>query len=144
MDERRAYLKQLASRAARRGSSAPLPPCFSGEKQVETRNTVYRLRDGVCHWATRRTETPGLGGNSLSPELPADSSRTVLPASKIFGMRLIGWVASDEPGPRIALEWTRGVRAVFWRPRHGVERHSVVALTSATLRFGPCDLTCQA
>ena len=54
MDQRRAYLKELSARSARRWSAQPLPRCFAGETRIETRNTVYVLRDGVCIMVTRK------------------------------------------------------------------------------------------
>ena len=81
MDGRRAYLKQLAARSARRWSSAPLPASFAGETRIETRNTLYLLLDSVCY-GTR-------------PQ-PGSSSQRV-PCEAYVGMRLVGWLRYDYP-----------------------------------------------
>jgi hypothetical protein len=99
-----------------------VPAWLAGETQVETRNTVYRLRDGVCHSVQRHDDASGTRAH------PAD----------LFGMRLVGWVMRDHagaPAGPVSLEWQRGAHAVLWRPRRGGEPHSLIALTSATLRF---------
>jgi hypothetical protein len=119
MDERRAYLKQLAARSARRWSSAPLPPCFAGETGIETRNTAYLLRDGVCYAVTRHAGAAG----AMSP-------------SVFVGMRAVGWLMRDDPDSGIKQEWKPGAYAVLWRPRLANEEHSAVALTSTSLAFG--------
>lgn len=119
MDERRAYLKQLASRSARSWADAPLPPAFAGETRVETRNTVYRLYDGICYAVTRREEAA-----------PARTN-----PSAFAGMRLVGWLMRDDPRAGISLEWKPGAYAVLWRPRGESEEHSAIALTSTTLLF---------
>ena len=121
MDERRAYLKDLAARSARRWSSAPLPHCFSGEARIETRNTTYRLRDGVCFDVARR-EGAGLGSSH---------------PSEFVGMRVVGWLLREAPTSGITHEWQPGAYAVLWRPRQPLEAHSAVALTSATHAFRP-------
>jgi hypothetical protein len=119
MNDRRAYAKRLASRSSRTWDTTPLPACLAGETRVETRNTVYLLRDGVCHTIARRDD-PG-------------ATRTH--EQELFGMRLMGWVASNDPSARVRLEWRRGMHAVLWRPRRIGEKHSVIALTSPTLGF---------
>jgi hypothetical protein len=119
MNDRRAYIKGLASRASRSWGSTPLPACLAGETRVETHNTVYLLRDGVCHTIARRDET--------------GATRTH--KAELFGMRLMGWVGSRDPGAPLRLEWRRGMHAVLWRPRRNGEKHSVIALTSPTLGF---------
>ena len=119
VDERRRYLKQLAARSARAWGSTPLPPCFAGETRIETRNTVYQLRDGVCYAVSRRDEaSPG----RLHP-------------SEYVGMRIVGWLMRDAPQAGISLEWEAGAYAVLWRPRDAGEEHSAVALTSTSLAF---------
>jgi hypothetical protein len=119
MDERRAYLKQLAARSARRWSSNPLPDVFAGETRIETRNTVYLLVDGVCY-AVRRQ--PG-------------SASDRMPSSAYVGMRMVGWLRQDDPQGGVSHEWTHGAFAVLWRPRAGAEEHSAVALTSTSSAF---------
>jgi hypothetical protein len=119
MDQRRAYLKDLAARSARRWSSTPLAPCFAGETRIETRNTVYQLRDGVCYLVTRR-EDAGVG--RMHP-------------SAFVGMRIVGWLLRDDPEAGITHEWRPGAYAVLWRPREVSEEHSAVALTSTSLAF---------
>jgi hypothetical protein len=119
MDERRAYLKQLAARSARRWSSAPLPECFVGETRIDTRNTCYQLRDGICYAVTRHE---GGGGGQKHP-------------SEFVGMRIVGWLMRETPRQGIMHEWQPGAYAVLWRPREGDEAHSAVALTSTTQSF---------
>ncbi|HEY1697817.1 MAG TPA: hypothetical protein VGG39_36905 [Polyangiaceae bacterium] len=119
MDERRAYLKQLAARSARTWSSTPLPSCFAGETRIETRNTLYELRDGVCY-AVKRQQGAGTGKRH---------------PSEFIGMRVVGWLMRDAPMQGITLEWQPGAYAVLWRPREAGEEHSAVALTSTTHAF---------
>ena len=119
MDERRAYLKQLAARSARRWSSAPLPASFAGDTRIETRNTVYQLTDGICHAVSRQD---GAGAGRMHP-------------SAFVGMRVVGWLMRDDPHAGITQEWKPGAYAVLWRPREGTEEHSAVALTSTSHAF---------
>jgi hypothetical protein len=119
MDERRAYLKELASRSARRWGATPLPPTFAGETRIETRNTVYELHDGVCTRVTRRE----------------DAGATRNHPSAFVGMRVVGWLMHEAPRAGISLEWRPGAYAVLWRPREDGEEHSAVALTSSTMAF---------
>jgi hypothetical protein len=115
----RLYAKRLATGASHVWGTSPLPACFAGETRIETRNSVYLLRDGICRAVIR-------------PEL---ASTTGTHKTHLVGMRLMGWVESDESSSVMQLDWYRGMRGVLWRPRHGSERHSVVALTSPTLAF---------
>src|SRR5579883_1561752 len=119
MDERRLYLKDLAARQARLWGTAPVPPCFAGELRIETRNTVYELRDGVCQAASRRERAPVSKSN---------------PASFV-GMRVVGWLTREDPQGGLTLDWRPGAYAVLWRPRAQGEEHSAVALTSSTIGF---------
>jgi hypothetical protein len=119
MDERRAYLKKLASQSARRWATAPLPAAFAGETRIETKNTVYRLTDGVCHAVTRHE---GDDAGRMHP-------------SAFEGMRLVGWLMRDDPQAGIRLDWRAGAYAVLWRPRGEGEEHSAVALTSTSHAF---------
>ncbi len=119
MDERRAYLKKLASQSARRWSASPLPSAFAGETRIETRNTVYELREGVCYSVSRHE---GAGAGRMHP-------------SAFVGMRLVGWLMRDDPHAGITLDWKEGAYAVLWRPRQGNEEHSAVALTSTSHAF---------
>jgi hypothetical protein len=119
MDQRRAYLKELAARSARRWSAEPLAPCFAGETRIETRNTVYHLREGVCFLVTHREEV---------------AQRKMAP-SAFHGMRVVGWLMRDDPQAGITPEWRPGAYAVLWRPRDSGEEHSAVALTSSSIAF---------
>jgi hypothetical protein len=119
MDQRRAYLKQLAARSARRWSTAPLPPSLAGETRIETRNTIYELSDGICQAVSRQEDA---GAGRMHP-------------SAFVGMRLVGWLMRDDPDAGITPEWKPGAYAVLWRPREASEEHSAVALTSTTLAF---------
>jgi hypothetical protein len=116
MDERRAYLKQLASQSARRWSATPLPSSLAGETRIETRNTIYQLRDGVCYATVRRE---GVGAGRVHP-------------SAFVGMRVVGWLSREDPQSGVTPEWRPGAYAVLWRPRQPNEEHSAVALTSTS------------
>jgi hypothetical protein len=115
------YMKRLAAGASCTWGTTPQPECFAGEKRIETRNTLYLLRDGVCQ-------------STLQREC---SNTTGTHKTDLVGMRLMGWVASDVHSAPLQLEWMLGMHAVLWRPRREGERHSVIALTSATLAFLP-------
>jgi hypothetical protein len=119
MDSRRAYLKDLAARSARAWGSTPLPPVFAGETRIETRNTIYQLRDGVCY-AVNRNEEAGQG--RAHP-------------SAFVGMRIVGWLMREDPRAGISLDWRPGAYAVLWRSRAGSTEHSAVALTSSSSAF---------
>jgi hypothetical protein len=119
VDQRRAFLKELAARSARQWSATPLPATFLGETRIETRNTCYSLLDGVCYAVTRHQ------GAGEGPRAP----------SEYVGMRIVGWLMRDAPRQGIAHAWQPGAYAVLWRPREGDEAHSAVALTSATSAF---------
>lgn len=119
MDSRRTYLKDLAARSARTWGTTPLPPAFSGETRIETRNTTYQLRDGVCY-AVHRNEDAGQG--RAHP-------------SAFVGMRIVGWLSREDPRAGISLEWRPGAYAVLWRPRADSTEHSAVALTSSSSAF---------
>jgi hypothetical protein len=119
MNGRRAYLKELAARSARRWSTEPLPASLAGETRIETRNTVYQLRDGICYAVTRHA---GAEGRGMHP-------------SSFVGMRVVGWLTQNHPQAGLHLEWTPGSYAVLWRPRLPHEEHSAVALTSSSHAF---------
>jgi hypothetical protein len=119
MDSRRAYLKDLAARSARAWGAAPLPPSFAGETRIETRNTTYQLRDGICY-AVHRNEDVGQG--RAHP-------------SAFVGMRIVGWLMREDPRSGISVEWRPGAYAVLWRQRSGSTEHSAVALTSSSSAF---------
>jgi hypothetical protein len=115
------FMKRLASGASRAWVTAPMPECFAGDRRIETRNTVYLMRDGVCHSTLRRDFANATGTHNTD----------------LVGMRLMGWVASELYSAPLQLEWALGMHAVLWRPRRPGERHSLIALTSQTLAFLP-------
>jgi hypothetical protein len=119
MDSRRAYLKDLAARSARSWGSTPLPPVFAGETRIETRNTTYQLRDGICY-EVHRNEDAGQG--RAHP-------------SAFVGMRIVGWLMREDPRAGISLDWRPGAYAVLWRSRAESTEHSAVALTSSSSAF---------
>ena len=119
MDSRRAYLKDLAARSARSWGNTPLPPVFAGETRIETRNTMYLLRDGVCY-AVHRNE--GAEQGKAHP-------------SAFVGMRIVGWLMREDPRAGISLDWRPGAYAVLWRSRAESTEHSAVALTSSSSAF---------
>jgi hypothetical protein len=119
MDQRRAYLKQLAAQSARRWSTSPPAPSLAGETRIETKNTVYELTDGVCHAVSRHE---GAAAGRMHP-------------SAFVGMRVVGWLMRDDPHAGVTQEWKAGAYAVLWRPREASEKHSAVALTSTSHAF---------
>lgn len=118
MESRRAQLKELASRSARLWGSTPTHESLEGETRIETRNTVYRLRDGVCQ---RIERDAGHDSRSAHPDA-------------FVGMRVVGWLLREAPAG-LSLQWQPGAYAVLWRPRMGPTDRSAVALTSATIAF---------
>ncbi len=117
MDSRRERLKQLAARSARLWGLMPIPDILSGETRIETRNAVYKLRDGICY-SVRRDDPQG----RLDP-------------SAFIGMRVVGWLWQDDPRSVLSLDWQPGAYAVLWRRGTGPGDRSAVALTSATVAF---------
>jgi hypothetical protein len=94
----------------------PVPEYLAGETRIETRNTVYRLRDGVCYAIQR--DDPG----RFDP-------------SAFVGMRVVGWLWRDDPRAVMSLEWQPGAYAILWRKGNGPLDRSAVALTSASIAF---------
>jgi len=119
MDARRAQLKDLAARSARLWGGMPIHGSLAGETRIETRNTVYRLRDGICH---RIDRSAGDGAGRAHPDA-------------FVGMRVVGWLMRDDPRSALMMDWRPGSYAVLWRPRMGPTDRSAVALTSATVAF---------
>jgi hypothetical protein len=117
MDTRRARLKELAARSARLWGLMPLPQGLVGETRVETRNTVYRFRNGVCY-SVKREEQAG----RRDPQA-------------FMGMRLVGWLWRDDPRSVLSLEWQPGAYAVLWKPGSAQGDRSAVALTSPSIAF---------
>jgi hypothetical protein len=95
---------------------------FSGETCVETRNTIYRFRDGVCFAVSSR-----------------NAGRRPDRASALVGMRIVGWLTpagpAGSPPPRMTLSWAPGSCAVLWRASLSREEDGAVALTSPTTDF---------
>jgi hypothetical protein len=114
MDERRSFLKDLAARCSNDWSERKTADPFRGDARVETRNTIYQFKDGVCVSITRR-------------DRPWTADPTVF-----IGMRIVGWLAFEDPRAGLIASWRPGAYAVLWRPRAEGEQHSSVALTSAT------------
>lgn len=117
MNERRAFLKDLAARSADAWAkeNAATTPSFRGETRVETKNTIYQFRDGTCVAVTRHDS-----GWRADPTV-------------FIGMRLVGWLAYDDPSAGLIQDWRPGAYAVLWRSRKPSETHASVALTSATI-----------
>jgi hypothetical protein len=120
MDSRRARLKELAARSARLWGLMPMPEALAGETRIETRNAIYRLRDGICYSVQRE-------------DRPEDRKR--LDPSAFAGMRVVGWLRQDDPRSVLSLEWQPGSYAVLWRRGSGQGDRSAVALTSPTIAF---------
>jgi hypothetical protein len=117
MDSRRVRLKELAARSGRLWGLMPIPEYLAGETRIETRNAVYRLRDGICY-SVQRDDPAG----RLDP-------------SAFVGMRVVGWLWRDDPRSVLALEWQPGAYAVLWRRGTGPDDRAAVALTSASVAF---------
>jgi hypothetical protein len=117
MDTRRARLKELAARSARLWGLMPLPEGLVGETRVETRNTLYRFRNGVCY-SVQRDEKAGRKDPTA-----------------FMGMRLVGWLWRDDPRSVLSLEWQPGAYAVLWKPGSEQGDRSAVALTSPSIAF---------
>jgi hypothetical protein len=119
MDGRKALLKRLASVT---DWDQTTRAAFEGECWVETRNTIYRFRDGVCFQVANRD--------------PRKKGR----ASALVGMRLVGWVSETrseserEWHSRLGYEWTEGAAALLWRPQ-GEAGDEAMAMTSRTTAF---------
>jgi hypothetical protein len=89
---------------------------FEGECWVETRNTIYRFRDGVCF--------------QVSCSDPRKKGR----ASVLVGMRLVGWLEGGAERSRLSYEWTPGASALLWRPEQDGGEEAM-AMTSRTTAF---------
>jgi len=111
MHARKALLKRLATINDWEAASRAF---FGGESWLESRNTVYRFRDGVCFDVATRD--------------PRKSAR----ARALIGMRLVGWLAAK--GSLLSDEWQAGASAVLWRPGRA-DAEEAVAMTSATHSF---------
>ncbi len=111
MHPRKALLKRLATVTDWEAASNAR---FKGESWLQSRNTVYRFRDGICCEVAGRDR--------------ARADR----ASTLLGMRLIGWIADD--GRFFTDQWADGACAVLWRAGGGGAEESM-AMTSATTSF---------
>lgn len=114
MDERRSYLKDLATQQADAWAASTPPSAFGGEMRVETRNTVYTFKDALCVSVTRR-----------------DRAFRSDPTT-IVGMRMLGWLVPDDLHAGLQASWRPGAYAVLWRARGPADATSSVALTSPT------------
>ena len=114
MDARRTYLKDLATQLADAWAASATPAALSGDARVDTRNTNYVFKDGVCASITRR-----------------DRAWRSDP-TEMIGMRLVGFLLHDDPYAGLQQKWRPGAYAVLWRARRAGDTHSSVALTSAT------------
>ena len=114
MDARRTYLKDLATQLADAWAASATPAALSGDARVDTRNTTYLFKEGVCTSVTRR-----------------DRAWRSDP-TEMIGMRLVGFLLHDDPYAGLQQRWRAGAYAVLWRGRRTGDAHSSVALTSAT------------
>jgi hypothetical protein len=113
MKARKALLKKLA--AVTDWESATRAT-LEGESWVETKNTLYRFRDGVCFAVACRD--------------PGKSARSRI----IVGMRLVGWLVGGAGKTRLAYAWEPGACAVLWRAGDA-KQEEAMAMTSATTAF---------
>lgn len=125
MQARKALLRKLAAVNWEAASRA----FFEGEAWLESRNTIYRFRDGVCFDVASR-----------------DPRRTER-ARTLIGMRLVGWLTG--PSSLFTSTWAAGACAVLWRPSGaggGVSGEEALAMTSASTNFarGPSSVYLQA
>jgi len=114
MQERRALLKRIASVT---NWDTATRATLEGESWIETRNTIYRFRDGVC------------------VDVACRDRKKRQRASILVGMRLVAWLVS-EPGGRLRLSyaWRAGASAVLWRAEtDGTEE--AMAMTSPANAF---------
>ena len=121
MNQRRAMLKQLAQSCAATWGR-PMR-ALRGETRVETKNTIYQFRDGVCIAVTRRD-----GAWRADPTV-------------FIGMRLVGWLAHGDPHAGLTDAWTPGAYALLFRARQDDETRSPIALTSATTAYAHAGRT---
>jgi hypothetical protein len=119
MDQRRTYLRDLATKLADAWAASATPTAFAGDVRADTRNTSYVFSDGVCSSVTRRDRDRAWRVDN------ADRGQLV-------GMRLVGWLLHDDPYAGLQQQWCPGAYAVMWRARGVGDTHSQVALTSAT------------
>ena len=112
MQARKALLKRLATINDWDASSRAY---FEGESWLESRNTIYRFRDGVCFEVASRD--------------PHKCAR----AQCLVGMRLVGWLADS--GSVFTDKWRAGACAVLWRPGGADGDEAAMAMTSATTTF---------
>jgi hypothetical protein len=118
MESRRTLLEQLAtSLVGSRVAVAHTPASFDGETRVETRNTVYRLKDGVCIHVSQKDQR-GAGART-----------------DVVGMRVVGWLLPGGAPATVVHAWRPGTYAVLWRPGGKPSDATTFALTSATVAF---------
>jgi hypothetical protein len=121
MHARKALLKSLATvNAWDEADLDAYPRAFDGLTCVETRNTIYRFRDGVCFGVTNRNQTRSGRGSAL------------------VGMRIVGWLVTGElhaPKQRLTRTWQPGACAVLFRPCASGGDDGAMALTSPTIDF---------
>jgi hypothetical protein len=111
MQARKALLQRLAMVSDWDSASRT---AFKGESWLESRNTLYRFRDGVCF------------------EVGCREPRKAARAQELVGMRLVGWL--DRERSAFMHEWQEGACAVMWRPA-APRAQEAVALTSPTTVF---------
>ena len=113
MEARRELLKRLASVSDWGGGTRT---AFEGESWIETKNTIYRFRDGVC------------------TQVACRAGRKKARARSLVGMRLVAWLAGTDQHSRLAYEWEPGAYAVLWRAEDE-DGDEVMAMTSRTVSF---------
>ena len=73
-------------------------PHFAGECWLESRNTLYRFRDGACI------------------AVGCENARKARARREpLVGMRLVGWIAGSAERAVFTYEWQAGACAVLWR-----------------------------
>jgi hypothetical protein len=122
MEARRELLKKLAFITSTRTQAHTFDgtegSAFAGETCIETRNTIYRLRDGVCFAVLSRDR------------------RKRQRASALVGMKMAWWLVTSGPGgARLSPAWELGACAVLWKPGATEDADGALALTSPTTDF---------
>jgi hypothetical protein len=111
MDARKTLLRKLASITDWIATNRVE---LRGESWLESRNTIYRFRDGVCF------------------EVASRDPRRTARARTLLGMRLAAWLL--RPGSVLAAAWEPGASAILWRPA-GADGEEEIAMTSASTNF---------
>jgi hypothetical protein len=118
---RRSALHQAIATEAARLARAGCPTALRGRTRLRSRNSIYEFLDGTCCRITTPSGVNHAAGASL------------------LGMRIVGWLTSDDGQPAITTVWTAGAVAILCCDWAGSIDDVAVALTSSTVRFALID-----